>query len=343
MMKISEKISRLAELAAGWETHETVDPLERDLALELLRELYSDIKFATPEILPEPAAGEEPAPEPVAEPVACSVPEPGPVIEETPEPEPEFIIEPEEDFVSEHVQENIPEPEPEVMPEPAGENIPEPEQEPVAEPEPVVEPEPIAEPEPESEPEQLPEPEPAPEAEDIPIRHRRLDPGVIRSLYGDDSPAQVKDEPAKEPEPVVEPEPAVEEKPAEAPVRKTPEKEAPVKETSQAASGAVLGDVMNAGQQTLGETLRNSKKDMASQIAASGHRDLKQSIGINDKFLMIRDMFDGDSGAFSDVIGYLDTFTDLDEAIIYIHDTYDWSADSDGVKLLVELLERKLG
>jgi hypothetical protein len=104
-----------------------------------------------------------------------------------------------------------------------------------------------------------------------------------------------------------------------------------------------LGDVAGDGRQVLGETLQGNKKDMASHLAASGRRDLKHSIGINDKFLMVRDMFDGDSKTFNDTITYLDTFTDLDEAIIYIHETYNWSADSDGVKLIVELLERKLG
>ncbi len=305
MKKIHEKISRLAELAAGWETHEATDPLERDLALELLREIYADIKFAkrASVIEPErePVAEPEPIVEPAFEPVACAVPEQEPVTEPVIEDEP------------------APEPVVRAVPEPA------------AEPEPDTE----------KEPESLPEPEPAPEAEEVPSRRRRVNQDVIRSLYGDDTPAKktVKEpakEPAKEPEQTVKPGPAAEEKPSEAVA-----KEAPAKETAQGA--ATLGDVMNSGRQTLGETLKNGNKDMASKIAASERRDLRQSIGINDKFLMIRDMFDGNAAAFSDVIGYLDTFTDLDEAIIYIHETYDWSADSDGVKLLVELLERKLG
>lgn len=282
MENIKNKIDRLAGLAAGWETHEAIDPLERDLALELLREIYSDIKFAKQAV--------DAVPVPVAEPVS------EPVAEQAPAPAAEAVVE----------EEQVIEPEPETSEEP----------------------EPVAEPETSEEPEPLPEPEPAPEAEEIPVRHRRVDPEVIRSLYGDDGPAM----PAAKEEPEM-PAPAeitAEEKPSE----RLPENEKPA---------ATLGDVMNAGRQTLGEALHNGKKDMASKIAASERRELKQSIGINDKFLMVRDMFDGDADAFNDAIAHLDTFTDLDEAIIYIHDTYDWSADSEGVKLLVELLERKLG
>jgi hypothetical protein len=91
------------------------------------------------------------------------------------------------------------------------------------------------------------------------------------------------------------------------------------------------------------ETPKTDKKEEAPYIPTSGRRDLKHSISVNDKFVMVRDMFDGNSKTFNDTIAYLDTFSDLDEAIIYIHDTYNWSADSDGVKLLVELLENKLG
>lgn len=104
-----------------------------------------------------------------------------------------------------------------------------------------------------------------------------------------------------------------------------------------------LGDTLSAGRQTIGDTLRGGEKDMASHIAATERPDLKRSIGLNDRFLMIRDMFDGDADAFDRAIERLDGFRSLDDAIIHIHDTYEWSADSQGVKLLVELLERKLG
>ncbi len=296
MKEIHEKISRLAELAAGWETHEAVGPLERDLALELLRELYADIKFA------KHGAGTF-----------------------------EHAVPTEEEVVVEQIIESIAEPEPAdcVFPEP--EPVATPEE--IIIPEPVVEPEPLAKPEPAAEePEPLPEPEPAPASEDIPVIPRRVDPGVIRSLYGEPERRQMAAQ-----EPV-----RVQESPKEeSPVKEKPAP--PVKEAPQTAQAATIGDVMNSGRQTLGETLRNGDKDMASKIAAAERPDLRKSIGLNDKFLMIRDMFEGDADAFNDAVATLDTFTDLDEAIIYIHDTYNWSADSEGVKLLVELLERKLG
>lgn len=70
---------------------------------------------------------------------------------------------------------------------------------------------------------------------------------------------------------------------------------------------------------------------------------LKHSIGLNDRLLMIRDMFDGDSAAFDGAIARLDQFRSLNDAVIWLRDTFDWNADNRAAALLVSFLERKLG
>ena len=45
--------------------------------------------------------------------------------------------------------------------------------------------------------------------------------------------------------------------------------------------------------------------------------DLRRAIGINDKFLMIRDLFGGDAAAYEAAIGTLNGFDDFDECMIY--------------------------
>ena len=65
------------------------------------------------------------------------------------------------------------------------------------------------------------------------------------------------------------------------------------------------------------------------------------AIGINDKFLMIRDLFDGDARAYEAALDKLDAFGDFDDCMIYIAENYAWNANSDGAKFLMELLERK--
>lgn len=68
---------------------------------------------------------------------------------------------------------------------------------------------------------------------------------------------------------------------------------------------------------------------------------MRRAIGINDKFLLIRDLFGGDGEAYEKAIGVLNDCADFDDCMIYIAENYAWNPNSDGVKLLMDLLERK--
>lgn len=106
-------------------------------------------------------------------------------------------------------------------------------------------------------------------------------------------------------------------------------------------NGAVLGEVINHDKQTLADTIV-PPRDMASELRRSEPvTDLRRAIGINDKFLMIRDLFDGDARAYEAALDKLDAFGDFDDCMIYIAENYAWNANSDGAKFLMELLERK--
>lgn len=104
---------------------------------------------------------------------------------------------------------------------------------------------------------------------------------------------------------------------------------------------AVLGEVINPHVQTLGDVIE-PRRDMATQIShLTPVTDLEQAIGINDKFLLIRDLFDGDPDAYREAIRSLNSFDDLDDCLIHIAENYSWNPNSDGAKLLMDLLERK--
>lgn len=108
-----------------------------------------------------------------------------------------------------------------------------------------------------------------------------------------------------------------------------------------AEGGAVLGEVINHDVRTLADTIA-PPRDMASEIARSEPvTDLRRAIGINDRFLMIRDLFGGDADAYEQAITELDGFHDLDECMIYIAENFAWNSSSDGARFLMELLERK--
>ena len=105
--------------------------------------------------------------------------------------------------------------------------------------------------------------------------------------------------------------------------------------------GAVLGEVINHDVQTLADTIA-PPRDVASELLRNEPvTDLRKAIGLNDKFLLIRDLFDGDGEAYERAIGALNGCGDLDDCMIYIAEHYAWNPNSDGAKLLMDLLERK--
>ncbi|MDE5706575.1 MAG: hypothetical protein K2H69_00085, partial [Alistipes sp.] len=105
---------------------------------------------------------------------------------------------------------------------------------------------------------------------------------------------------------------------------------------------AVLGEGIGGGP-VLGETIPAAASVASEIVRREPIADLREAIGINDKFLLVRDLFAGDQQACERAIDSLNGFDDLDDCLVFIAETYDWNPASEGAKLLVELLERKLG
>lgn len=166
-------------------------------------------------------------------------------------------------------------------------------------------------------------------------KHQRM-----MSIYNDNEPKQEKvvdiskifnidiDEP-EEVKPVA---PAAKPAPTEAPAVKP----APVVEEKP----ATLADAIPAPQ-TLADTIA-APTALAEEINHANLHSLRDGIGLNDKFLMIRDLFDGDGDAYEQAIDALDKLETLDDCMIHIIENYAWNPDSEGSKFIMQLLERKL-
>lgn len=330
--KFVDRLSRMTALAEGWQKSESLPAIERDLMLEELRGFYDELlDFKGDSGLAERVGATimvDTATEPIFDDVLDIDALLGLSDVERDEPKQEEVaVEPEVEV----------EPEPEIEVEP--------------------EPEPLPEPEPEPEPIAEPEPTVAPKSngglfdmEDIPVRTRSSRKMI--SLYTSPFAAETKlkaEETKVEPvakqepkaEPTIAPEPKVEAKPEPAPVP-TPAPApapAPAPVVQPTAEPVRLGDVLGGKTTTLADKMAD---DSAPTAAFNRITDLRKAIGLNDKFLMIRDLFDGDAARYEDTITTLNEFDDLDECMIYIVENFVWNPDSEGAKLLVSLIERKL-
>ena len=319
----------MTALAEGWQKSESLPAIERDLMLEELRGFYDELlDFKGDEGVAE-RVGATIMADTATEPIFDDVLDIDALlglndIEHDESMREEVVAEPE-------VEEEI------VVEEPILEVI--------------AEPEPVAEPEPEPVVEPAPTPEPKTsgglfDMEDIPVRTRSSRKMI--SLYTSPFAAETKpkaDEPKTEPkpEPKVEvksepiAEPKVEVKPE--PIAEPAPAPTPAPAPQPTAEPVRLGDILGGNTTTLADKMAD---DSAPTAAFNRITDLRKAIGLNDKFLMIRDLFDGDAARYEDTITTLNEFDDLDECMIYIVENFVWNPDSEGAKLLVSLIERKL-
>lgn len=160
-------------------------------------------------------------------------------------------------------------------------------------------------------------------------------------------------EPTTEEE-LAEPEeaPAVEE-PAEEECEIAPaEEETPAEEDEEAPvvidfaqeepQVVVLGDVLGGEQTTVADAIAVSAGPDVATVAAAGEVSLMKAVSLNDKMLLVRELFGGDSRLYEQSMEVLDSYESLDEAMLFIYDNFDWNPNSEGAKLLVDLLMRKL-
>lgn len=110
--------------------------------------------------------------------------------------------------------------------------------------------------------------------------------------------------------------------------------------TAETSSRPVLGEVIKPVE-TISDTIA-PKPDMATQLhRQSAVMDLRRAVGVNDKYLLIRDLFGGNGSLYEITIRRLNEFQTFDECLIYIAKNFSWNPDSDGARLLMDVLERK--
>lgn len=351
---IKREFEKLSTLIASWNEGESVSAIERQLALDKLTSLYELVRFGG-----DVAPVEQTAPAAVAA-VPAIEPENEPAEEESDEQEVEVeFIFAEEDDEENEVEEEVAEPVAIPTPEPTPTVVapePEPTPEPVVEPEPTPEPV-VATPEPEPvtpapvvEPTPAPTPEPAPQPQkprkpsmeslfgsDEIQRKPRSKHQRMMSIYADPQPKQEKVvdiskifdlDDADDFEISVSPAPAKREQSVASTVNDLSSNDTPI-----------LADAITP-KTTLADTIA-APAALAEELTAARTRSLRQAIGINDKFLMTRDLFDGDEDAYAEAIAELDECETLDDCMIYIAENYEWNPDSEGAKFIMQLLERK--
>ena len=83
------------------------------------------------------------------------------------------------------------------------------------------------------------------------------------------------------------------------------------------------------------------KNDLSSKIQSKPITDLSKASGVNDKFLFIRELFDGNRDRYHEAIQLLNEIPTFEEAETYLKETFDWDWEDPVTGKFIELIKRK--
>jgi hypothetical protein len=85
----------------------------------------------------------------------------------------------------------------------------------------------------------------------------------------------------------------------------------------------------------------SNQSDLSSKIKGGPIDSIKRNIGINDRFLIIRELMNGDNEGFNQIIQKLDDCTNFNTAFTHIQTRFPDHLEHEGVKILINLSRRK--
>ncbi len=107
-------------------------------------------------------------------------------------------------------------------------------------------------------------------------------------------------------------------------------------------SAEIIGEKYQGKRKFRNESLAGDKKDVATKLQNKPIVDLSKSIGINDKFMYTKELFHGNAELYAKTIAKLNDFTDMNDAMFFIQENFDWDSKNEAANQLIELVRRKL-
>lgn len=123
----------------------------------------------------------------------------------------------------------------------------------------------------------------------------------------------------------------------------TPPDEPPLREPRKEGKSIIAERFQKTDKKFINENLGKNKSgsDLTSKIQNKPITDLRASIGINEKFLFIKELFKGNNDYYIKSIDFLNQAGSLENAMQYIHENFQWDKESETTAKFLELIHRK--
>jgi hypothetical protein len=112
-------------------------------------------------------------------------------------------------------------------------------------------------------------------------------------------------------------------------------------EHEQHKTKEIIAEKYSKNQQLINEKLAHHKKDISGKLQSKALKNIEEAIGVNEKFLFVRELFNGDAETFLKTIRILNNASNFNEAFNYIHSTFDWNLENEAAQKLLDLVRRR--
>ncbi len=112
-----------------------------------------------------------------------------------------------------------------------------------------------------------------------------------------------------------------------------------LKEKLERAPSTRLGDKFSK-EKSVNDLINVDNTKLEHKLSNRPVEKIKTAIGINDRFLYIRELFDGNADNFSRAIAELDNKKELGEAVEYLQQNFKWEKNETSLKF-VNLVKRR--
>lgn len=104
-----------------------------------------------------------------------------------------------------------------------------------------------------------------------------------------------------------------------------------------------VGETLGKDKTALNEIIGKNKQqdDLLTKLNLKPISNIKSAIGIGDRFLYIRELFNNDKDLFEQVVNHLNNLKNYDEALEYINSKFNWNFSDENVASFLTIVRRR--
>ena len=87
--------------------------------------------------------------------------------------------------------------------------------------------------------------------------------------------------------------------------------------------------------------VKRGEDAVSSRVSGEPIYSIKRNIGLNDRFMIIRELLNGENEAYNDIVNQLDSCNNFNESFKLLETKFPDKLEHEGVKILINLSRRK--